>query len=155
MMLTIINNVILMVGIAVHLMQFQIGINIVQHVSALTQQLQQPTLQLPLLEVVTQAGQVITIVMMLTIFKIVILMVGIAVHLMQFQIGINIVQHVNALTQQLPLQQPLQLPLLEVVVTQIGQVTTIVMMVTIIKNVILMVAIAVHLMHLQIGINIV
>ena len=42
-----INNVILMVGIAVHLMQFQIGINIVQHVSALTQQLQ-PPLQLPL-----------------------------------------------------------------------------------------------------------
>ena len=98
-------------------MQFQIGINIAQHVSALTQQLQQPPLQLPLLEVVTQVGQVITIVMMLTIFKIVILMVGIAVHLMQFQIGINIVQHVSALTQQLqpplqlPLQQPLQLPL--------------------------------------------
>ena len=58
-----------------------------------------------------------TFVMMLTIIKNVILMVGIAVHLMQVHIGINIVQHVSALTQQLqpplqlPLQPPLQLPL--------------------------------------------
>ena len=43
----------------------------------------------------------------------------------------------------------------EVVPTQIGWVITIVMTVTIILNAILMVEIAVHLMQMQIGINIV
>ena len=53
------------------------------------------------------------IVMTVTIHLKAIMMVGIAVHLTQLQIGINIVNHVNVVRQQL--QQPLQPPLLQVV----------------------------------------
>ena len=87
-----------MVGIAVHLIQLQIGIIIVKHVNAFSQQLQQsPQAQPLLLENVTQVGQVIIIVMTVTIHVKAILMMGIAVHLMYLQIGMNIVTHVNAL----------------------------------------------------------
>ena len=72
-----------MVGIAVHLMQLQIGINIVKDVNAFSQQLQQ-SLQLLLLKmkIVTQVGQVMIIVMTVTIHVKAILMAVIAVHLM-------------------------------------------------------------------------
>ena len=86
-----------MMGIAVHLIQLQIGIIIVKHVNAFSQLLQQ-SLQLLLLKIVTRVGQVMIIVMTVTIHVKAILMVVIAVHLMYFQIGINIVKHVNALS---------------------------------------------------------
>jgi hypothetical protein len=53
------------------------------------------------------------IVMTVTIHLKAILMVGIAVHLIQLQIGINIVKDVNAFSQKL--QQSLQLLLLKIV----------------------------------------
>ena len=88
---------IMMVGIVVHLIQLQIGINIVKHVNVIRQQLQQP-LQPPLLQVVLQNTQVMIIVMTVTIHVKAILMVGIAVHLMQLQIGIYFVTNVHALS---------------------------------------------------------
>ena len=97
MTVTIHLTAILMMGIAVHLIQLQIGIIIVKHVNAFSQQLQQ-SLQLLLLKIVTQVGQVMIIVMTVTIHVKAILMVVIAVHLMYLQIGINIVKHVNALS---------------------------------------------------------
>ena len=73
----------MIMGIAVHLIQLQIGIIIVKDVNAFSQQLQQ-SLQLLLLKmkIVTQVGQVMIIVMTVTIHVKAILMVGIAVHLM-------------------------------------------------------------------------